>query len=226
VRTDAAELDFEDPDTLEQMTTEYDGEGGVPINSLARRLAFTLRFNDYNLMLTGLLNDESRILIHRNVRDRVQEVAPFLRLDSDPYPVVSDDGRVRWIVDAYTTSEWWPYSEREVLDTGDEQHGVNYVRNSVKAVVDAYDGDITLYRVEDDDPVLDAWEQAFPDALTPVEEAGTSPPTSATRRTCSVCRPTSTPATTSPTRTRSTTAPTRGRSRPTRPSPPTRAVRS
>jgi uncharacterized protein len=172
VRTDATELDFEDPDTLEQIATEYDGDGGVPINSLARRLAFTLRFNDYNLMLTGLLNDESRILLHRNVRDRVQEVAPFLRMDGDPYPVVSDEGQVRWIVDAYTTSEWWPYSEREALDTGEERHGVNYVRNSVKAVVDAYEGDITLYRVEEDDPVLDAWEQAFPDALTPMEEAG------------------------------------------------------
>jgi uncharacterized protein len=172
VRTEAAELDFEDPDSLEQVTTEYSGAGGVPINSIARRMAFTLRFNDYNLMLTGLLNDESRILIHRNVRDRVQQVAPFLRLDADPYPVVSEEGRVRWIVDAYTTSEWWPYSERETLDVGDETHPVNYVRNSVKAVVDAYTGEITLYRVEDDDPVLDAWEQAFPDVLTPVEEAG------------------------------------------------------
>ena len=172
VRTDAEELDFEDPETLEQVMTEYDGTGGVPINSVARRMAFTLRFNDYNLMLTGLLRDDSRILFHRNVRDRVEQVAPFLRLDGDPYPVVVDGGEVRWIVDAYTTSNNYPYSEREILQTDGEAHPVNYVRNSVKAVVDAYDGEVTLYRVEEDDPVLDAWESVFPDIITPMDEAG------------------------------------------------------
>jgi uncharacterized protein len=171
VRTDAEELDFEDPETLEQVVTEYDGTGGVPINSIARRMAFTLRFNDYNLMLTGLLNDDSRILFHRNVRDRVGQVAPFLRLDGDPYPVVVDNNEVKWIVDAYTTSNYYPYSEREILQTDGENHPVNYVRNSVKVVVDAYDGEMTLYRVEEDDPVLDAWEGVFPDLITPVDEA-------------------------------------------------------
>ncbi len=172
VRTDAEELDFEDPETLEQVMTEYEGTGGVPINSIARRMAFTLRFNDYNLMLTGLLNDDSRILFHRNVRDRVEQVAPFLRLDGDPYPVVVDGSEVKWIVDAYTTSNYYPYSEREILQTGGENHPVNYVRNSVKVVVDAYDGEMTLYRVEEDDPVLDAWEDVFPNLITPASEAG------------------------------------------------------
>ncbi len=171
VRTDAEELDFEDPETLDQVMTEYDGTGGVPINSLARRMAYTLRFNDYNLMLTGLLNDDSRILYRRNVRDRVEQVAPFLRLDGDPYPVVRDGDEVTWIVDAYTTSNYYPYSEREVLETDGEVTPVNYVRNSVKVVVDAYSGEMTLYRVEEDDPVLDAWEEVFPDVITPAEEA-------------------------------------------------------
>ncbi len=173
VRTDADELDFEDPDTLDQVTTEYDGTGGVLINSVARRMAFTLRFNDYNLMLTGLLNDESRILMHRNVRDRVAQVAPFLRLDGDPYPVVADGDDINWVVDAYTTSNWYPYSQRETLVTDGERHPVNYARNSVKVVVNAHSGEMTLYRVEDDDPVLDAWERVFPDLFTPVEEAET-----------------------------------------------------
>jgi uncharacterized protein len=171
VRTEAAELNFEDPDTLEQVLTEYDGNGGVAINSFMRRIAFALRFNDYNLVLTNLLRDDSGIIYNRQVRDRVQQVAPFLELDANPYPAVID-GRVQWIVDAYTTSNAYPYSQREVLQIGGRQVQVNYARNSVKAVVDAFDGDVTLYRVEEDDPILDVWEETFPGLITPGEEAG------------------------------------------------------
>jgi uncharacterized protein len=172
VRTAERELDFEDPDTQEQVFTEYDGEGGVAIGGFLRRVAYALRFADYNLVLTGLIEDDSRIIYHRSVTERVAQVAPFLELDSNPYPVVTEDGRVQWIVDAYTTSEAYPYSQRSVLDLGGRQVPVNYVRNSVKAVVDAFDGTVTLYRVDEDDPILDAWEQVFPDLITPVEEAG------------------------------------------------------
>jgi len=171
VRTDEDELDFEDPQTQEQVLTEYDGNAGVLINSATRRLAFALRFNDYNLVLTNLLRDDSRIIYNRQVSDRVQQVAPFLELDSNPYPVVQN-GRVQWIIDAYTTSNQYPYSERSTLNIGGRNLEVNYVRNSVKAVVDAFDGDVTLFRVEDDDPILDAWERVFPDLITPQEEAG------------------------------------------------------
>jgi uncharacterized protein len=171
VRTDAAELNFEDPETLEQITTVYEGEGGVPIDSFGRRIAFALRFNDYNLVLTNLLNDDSRIIFNREVRQRVQQVAPFLELDASPYPVVVN-GRVQYIVDAYTLSNAYPYSERRVLQLGNRQVPVNYVRNSVKAVVDSFDGTIELYRVEDNDPILDAWEEAFPGVLQPAEDAG------------------------------------------------------
>jgi uncharacterized protein len=171
VRTEADELNFEDPQTQEQVLTEYDGNAGVEINSVPRRLAFALRFNDYNLVLTNLLRDDSRIIYNRQVSDRVQQVAPFLELDSNPYPVVQN-GRVAWVIDAYTTSNQYPYSERSQLALGGRTLDVNYVRNSVKAVVDAFDGDVTLYRVEEDDPILDAWEEVFPDLITPQEEAG------------------------------------------------------
>jgi uncharacterized protein len=171
VRTEEDELNFEDPTTQEQVLTEYDGNAGVPINSFLRRIAFALRFNDYNLVLTNLLRDDSRILYNRQITQRVREVAPFLELDSNPYPVVSD-GRVKWVIDAYTTSNRYPYSERRALTVGNRQVPVNYVRNSVKVTVDAFDGDVTLYRVDDDDPVLDAWEQVFPDLVTPASEAG------------------------------------------------------
>jgi len=171
VRTDAAELDFEDPETQQQITTVYAGRGGVPIDSAARRLAFALRFADYNLILTNLLNDESRIIFNRRVSDRVQLVAPFLELDSSPYPVVID-GRVKWIIDGYTTSTAYPYSERRPLVLGNRAVSVNYVRNSVKAVVDAFDGDVTLYVVDDEDPIVRAWSRAFPDLMQPY---GTAP---------------------------------------------------
>ena len=171
VRTTASELDYEDPEAQEQVTTVYDGEGGVGIGNLARRLAFALRFGDYNLVLSNLLDDDSRVIFNREVRSRVQAVAPFLELDTEPYPVVAE-GRVQWIVDAYTTSDQYPYSERSQLELGDRVVPVNYVRNSVKAVVDAYDGSVTLYRVEDDDPILDAWQQAFPDLVRPAADAG------------------------------------------------------
>jgi uncharacterized membrane protein (UPF0182 family) len=173
VRTDAMELDYEEVGTQEQVPTVYDGEGGVDIGSFTRRLAFALRFNDYNIVLPNPLNDESRIIFNREVRERVQQVAPFLELDADPYPAVVD-GRVQWIVDAYTTSNMYPYSQRENLVMDDRTVPVNYVRNSVKAVVDGYHGTITLYRVEADDPVLDAWQEAFPGVITPVDDVSDS----------------------------------------------------
>jgi uncharacterized protein len=171
VRTAEREINFEDPETQEQVFTEYDGNGGVPISGIGSRLAFALRFNDYNLVLTNLLRDDSAIIFNREVRERVRQVAPFLELDASAYPVVLN-GRIQWIVDGYTISNAYPYSERRVLQIDNRQVSVNYARNSIKAVVDAFDGDVTLYRVEDDDPVLDAWEQVFPGIVTPGEEAG------------------------------------------------------
>ena len=171
VRTDASELDYEEADGQNQVLTEYDGAAGVAIGSLARRIMFALRFGDYNLVLTNLLRDDSRIIFNRQIVDRARAVAPFLEFDADPYPVVHD-GRVKWVLDAYTVSDQYPYSERRFLNLGNRRVVVNYVRNSVKVVIDAYDGDITLYRVDDNDPLLAAWERAFPGLVESKESAG------------------------------------------------------
>ena len=170
VNTDQAELDYEDPDTSEQRTTRYDGEGGVLLGNRLSRLAFALRFSDPNIVLSGLPNDDSRVLMHRQIRERVKLVAPYLHLDNDPYPVVIDE-RILWVVDGYTTSSNYPYSERRSFGLGEEQETVNYIRNSVKATVDAKDGTVTLYKVGVDDPVIDAWSAAFPNRFVPLEDA-------------------------------------------------------
>ncbi|HEV2889030.1 MAG TPA: UPF0182 family protein [Frankiaceae bacterium] len=152
----------------------YEGKGGVGIGSMPRRLLFSLRFRSRYLLLSGALEPRSRILYVREPRDRVRKVAPYLELDQDPYPAVVD-GRIVWIVDGYTTSNGYPYSERVDLNdlTADSvtarqtARQINYIRNSVKATVDAYDGTVTLYRWDEQDPVLRVWEKAFPGSLRP-----------------------------------------------------------
>ncbi|MBW3621166.1 MAG: UPF0182 family protein [Actinobacteria bacterium] len=171
VASQADELDFEEPGTNRQVFTDYDGAGGVALGSYVRRIAFALRFGDPNLVLSNLFDDDSRILFRRDIPERVHQVAPYLQLDADPYPVVLDE-RVLWVQDAYTTSNHYPYSERVAgWDTRYGASQINYVRNSVKAVVDAYDGTVQLFVVDEDDPVVEAWRSAFPDAYAPLSEA-------------------------------------------------------
>ncbi|MCX5067431.1 UPF0182 family protein [Micromonospora lupini] len=164
----------------------YTGAGGVKIGSFTRRLLYAIKEQESNFLLSEAVNKDSRLLYVRNPRDRVEKVAPFLTLDGDPYPAVVD-GRVQWIVDGYTTAATYPYAERVNLqtETTDEltnrgtfqlaRENVNYMRNSVKATVDAYDGTVTLYEYDDTDPVLKAWNKAFggdlikPKADIPVE---------------------------------------------------------
>lgn len=197
VDSDQPEFDFpreeEDPATY-----EYTGEGGVPVGAFSSRLAFSARYAEPNFLLSDLINSESRILFNRDIRQRVRDVAPFLQLDHDPYPVAVD-GRIKYVQDAYVTSDMIPYSERvnlaehtlaaqrELVPTTDAEGNVrlvervrqrpgltgqaNYIRNSVKAVIDAYDGSVNLYVLEPDDPVINAWANAFPDSFTPVDEA-------------------------------------------------------
>jgi len=154
-------------------TTRYSGSGGVRVSSFLRKAALALRFGSWDLMVSGQLTDQSRTLYVRDVRDRVAKAAPFLRFDADPYPVVND-GRILWVVDGYTTSSQYPYSQR--LNPKDLPPGsgldieMNYVRNSVKAVVDAYDGSVKLYVVDEDDPVLRAYRKAFPELFTDASE--------------------------------------------------------
>jgi uncharacterized membrane protein (UPF0182 family) len=167
-----------DDQAAAQLSTTYSGRGGVPVGSFLRRLVYATYFREPNLVLSSVLNDNSKILYVRNPRDRVQRVAPFLQLDGDPYPTVVN-GRVLWVVDGYTTSNSYPYSQRRTLSDAaeDSQTGTgtarqpreqfNYIRNSVKATVDAYDGTVTLYSVDDSDPVLRTWNKAFGNIVKP-----------------------------------------------------------
>ncbi len=177
VNTKQAEIDGPSGDNTangnDQKTNHYNGTGGVPVGSTFDRLLFSLKFADKNILLSGAITDKSRILYLRNPRTRVQKVAPWLTLDGDPYPAVIN-GRIIWILDGYTTSSGYPYSERTRLGdvTNDANTGgnraaqanneINYIRNSVKATVDAYTGEVNLYAFDPSDPLLKTWMKAFP----------------------------------------------------------------
>jgi len=152
---------------------DYEGELGVRMNSFARRASFALAFLEYNILASGAIQNDSQMLWVRNVNDRLDKLAPFLSYDADPYPVEIDGG-VKWVVDAYTTTSRYPYAESVGNVQLSDQSGLspndNYVRNSVKAVVDAYTGEVTLYVVDDADPIIKAWQSAFPDLFTPFAE--------------------------------------------------------
>ena len=161
------EVDFQDNDDRTEVT-RYDGADGVEINSLPRKLAFALRFAEPNLVVSGELGSESRILYKRDVVDRAKTLAPFLKFDSDPYPAVID-GKVMWILDAYTSTDMFPYAERvnpRAVRKGDLRSSVNYVRNSIKVVVDAYDGTPNFYVVDDADPIAKSYQLQFPNLFS------------------------------------------------------------
>jgi uncharacterized protein len=172
------EYDYPNNTSAGQANNTYDGKGGVPMGSLFGRLLFATKFGEPNILLSDRINSDSKILWNRTPRQRVEAVAPWLTVDGDTYPAVVE-GRIVWIVDGYTTSNGYPYSERTTLGqaTSDsltatssnvvaqQSDQVNYIRNSVKAVVDAYDGTVTLYAWDQStnpDPVLAMWRQAFP----------------------------------------------------------------
>lgn len=169
----ADEIDFVDSATGENVPTRYEGESGVKMGSIWRRAAFAMRFNQIEPLISEFVDSDTRIIYVRDVHQRVESLAPFLDFDADAYPVVID-GRVHYVIDAYTTSDRYPYSQRaengRLSDGGLAGHTFNYVRNSVKAVVDAYDGDVTFYVMPVDDPLIEAWQGAFPDLFTPFDE--------------------------------------------------------
>jgi uncharacterized membrane protein (UPF0182 family) len=156
VATEVKEFDY--PKGSENVYTRYQGKGGIPLDSLWKRLLFSWDLSDVNILLTSYLNPESRIQIWRRVQERVKRIAPFLRLDSDPYPVLSE-GKLYWIQDAYTTSDRFPYSEPNPSTFGIP---LNYIRNSVKVIVDAYEGSVLFYVMDPNDPVLGVYRKAFP----------------------------------------------------------------
>jgi len=150
----------------------YSG-GGIELDSLTKRLSFALSFLDYNLIGSSAVNDESQLLWIRDVRDRVQKVAPFLAFDGDPYPVALDGG-VTWVIDAYTTSGRYPYAQNadrsQLSDGTGLDFEFNYIRNSVKATVDAYSGEMSFYVMDDEDPIIRAWVSAFPELFTAADQ--------------------------------------------------------
>ena len=156
VATGVKEFDY--PQGNQNVYTSYSGKGGIPLDSPAKRLLFAWTQADINILLTSYLNPASRIQIWRNVQERVSQVAPFLKLDAEPYPVLSE-GKLYWIQDAYTTSKQFPYSNPR---TANFEAGLNYIRNSVKVVVDMYDGTVSFYIMDPQDPVLKVYRNAFP----------------------------------------------------------------
>jgi uncharacterized protein len=171
VNSETEELDYEGASG--ETPFAYTGEGGIELGGYFRRALFAWRFQDANLLISGQVQSDSRILINRSIVERAKDPVPFLTFDSDPYLAVTDEGYV-WIWDAYTTSDGYPYSQSvdlaEVTDDLLDPQEVNYMRNSVKAVVDAYDGSVTYY-ADLEEPMMQAWSRAFPEIFTSIAEA-------------------------------------------------------
>ena len=174
-------VEFDYPDDTSangQKNYTYTGTGGVPVGSTLNKLLFAIKYQEQRILLSNLINADSKILYNRSPRERVAKVAPWLTLDGDPYPSIVD-GKVTWIIDGYTTSAGYPYSQATSLSTAtadaltanstsvtaQANKKVNYIRNSVKATVDAYDGTVTLYQWDEKDPVLKTWMKAFPNTV-------------------------------------------------------------
>ncbi|WP_422456843.1 UPF0182 family protein [Arthrobacter sp. 7Tela_A1] len=181
---DAAPVEIDRPQTgnaEDDTQTTFRGEGGPSVGNIFNQLVYAIKFQSTELLLSDFVNEESQILYDRDPRERVEKVAPYLTVDGNAYPAVVD-GRVKWIVDGYTTSRFFPYStQQELADaTTDSLTGgaaaalpadkVNYIRNAVKATVDAYDGSVTLYAWDDEDPLLQAWQDVFPSTLKPYSD--------------------------------------------------------
>ncbi len=157
---DAASPEFDYPKGSDNAFAYYTGGGGIPVSGLWRRLLFSFFYRDINLLVTDNIVAKSRILIRRNIRDRIDRIAPFLSQDHDPYMVIHD-GRLFWIVDCYTISDHYPYSQRNA-------DGINYIRNSVKVVIDAYTGATDFYVSDPEDPVIRTWQAIFPALFKPL----------------------------------------------------------
>ena len=168
VRTDQKEIDFTEANGTNHNST-YAGTGGVQLDSFVKRAALSLRFGDFNPLISGFINSKSRAIYVRDIRDRVKKAAPFLKFDDEPYPVILN-GRMYWLQDAYTTTSNYPYAQKANTERVPGSSGLagsfNYARNSVKALTDAYNGTVTFYVVDNKDPVIKAYQKAFPKLFT------------------------------------------------------------
>ncbi len=166
VIVDSKEQEFDYPSGEGNVSTRWEGKNGVPLNGALRRLAFATRLGDLNILLSPLITPESQLLFRRRIEERAQTLAPFFALDSDPYLVVAD-GKLYWMMDGYARSDSYPYSER--LANRDRTVSFNYLRNSVKIVVDAYDGSTSFYRIDLQDPVAATYDRIFPGLMKPID---------------------------------------------------------
>ena len=177
------ELDYPDSSAIGQQNNTYAGNGGVKIGNFAKKAAYAIKYRELKILLSDTVNSSSRLLDHRTPRERVERVAPWLTLDGNTYPAVVD-GKVQWIIDGYTTSADYPYSRLQQIGNATVDSvtarttsvqalaaaQVNYIRNSVKATVDAFDGSVKLYAWDDQDPMLKAWSKAFGGTVRPMSE--------------------------------------------------------
>ncbi len=163
VHTKTREFDY--PKGDENVYASYQGKGGVQLSSFFRRVVYSAHFSDINILLSNYITDQSRIMLHRVITERDRTIAPFLAYDSDPYMVVGDNGHLYWIHDAYTTSNMFPYSEPAGRNANDS--GLNYIRNSIKVVIDAYDGDVSFYIIDPSDPIVKTYSKIFPTLFKP-----------------------------------------------------------
>jgi len=166
VVTGTRQREFDYPAGEDNVYTTYNGKGGVRVGNIFRRLVLAMYFGAPNLFLSGDISSDSRILYQRNIVERVRKALPFLSLDRDPYMVLAEDGTLKWIQDAYTTTTRYPYSYRAPDNT-------SYMRNSVKVVIDAYDGTVTAYAADATDPLLQTWAGAFPGLFLPLDSMST-----------------------------------------------------
>ncbi|MBD8011020.1 UPF0182 family protein [Microbacterium sp. Re1] len=178
--TDPVEIDYpRGEDGASDTKTTFDGDGGPRIGNTFVKLLYAMKFQSEQILFSNLVNSESQILYDRDPKKRVEKVAPYLTLDNDPYPSVVD-GRIVWIVDGFTTSASYPYSKTVSLRDAIADSrtpasvvsfdNINYIRNSVKATVDAYDGSVKLYAWDDEDPILQAWQKVYPATVEPISE--------------------------------------------------------
>ncbi|MFO7931739.1 MAG: UPF0182 family protein [Desulfosalsimonas sp.] len=159
---DAGEMDYPLGDTF--AGTDYDGKGGIPVDSIFRKLLFSMYFNDRNILFTTRTNQDSKVLFRRNIREAIDHITPYFKLDNDPYLVATEDS-LMWIQDAYTRSRWYPNSEPY-----DDDEGYNYIRSSVKITVDAYDGSVDYYIADSGDPIIKGYDRIYPGLLKSIDE--------------------------------------------------------
>ena len=154
--------EFSYPSGNENVYSSYAGSGGVPLNNMLKRIAFAIRLADSNVLLSDEINAQTRVQIHRQIQERIKQITPFLALDEDPYIVLTDEGKLIWIQDAFTFSNRFPYA------TPDTATKLNYIRNAAKITVDAYNGTVTYYIADEQDPIIQAYSGAFPGLFKPL----------------------------------------------------------